>query len=53
MLNNLLNKLWAFVWKKWIPKHATVLKVKGWRTARIRHQYGKIETMSPCFWWFD
>ena len=53
MVKDILNKTWAFVWKRWMPDGSIVLKVKGWRTARIKRKYGNIETMSPCFWWFN
>ena len=38
-----------WLWDDWAGKPATVVKVKGWRTALIDSSRGR-STMTPLFW---
>lgn len=41
-----------WLWDDWCGKPATVIKVRGWRTAIIQIA-GQRRTMTACFWWLD
>ncbi len=52
-----MELIWKLVWLKWLWSdyfkcYATVIKVKGWRTAIVEWKGCSRMTISPCFLWF-
>lgn len=55
VLQRILCWLFARIYRRWLwDENATVLSVRGWRTALIGHgpKLGKRKCVTPCFWIF-
>ena len=55
MRKKLIKKLYSFIWRRWLwnefyQNYDIVLKVLGWRTARVCSRfYTDVRITSPCF----
>lgn len=47
----MIARLWAFVWRRHLDDGDEVLKVLGWRTARIRTNCRQVRCVQPMFKW--
>ena len=63
-MQKILRPLYALIWRRWLtrawhcyskgpPYQAKIIRVKGWRTMLVEDRFGKLETVTPCFLWFD
>jgi len=55
--NCFVRWIWSKVYQRYLFDEftedvATVVLVKGWRTAVITNRTGVRISITPCFWWF-